>query len=68
MFYMQEILTCFNLFQALMVLSLVAEYNTVNWLGDIISAQDIVHVANNIFLQDQVLLLPVIYININHKK
>ncbi|XP_076064896.1 putative phosphorylase b kinase regulatory subunit alpha isoform X4 [Oratosquilla oratoria] len=39
--------------EALMVLSLVAENKVVQWLGDIISAQEIVHVANNIFLQDQ---------------
>ncbi|CAL4062107.1 unnamed protein product, partial [Meganyctiphanes norvegica] len=39
--------------EALMVLSLVTEYHVTAWLGDIVSAQDIVHVANNIFLQDQ---------------
>ncbi|KAB7507662.1 hypothetical protein Anas_01756 [Armadillidium nasatum] len=39
--------------EALMILSLVAEYNFITWIADIISAQDIVHVANNIFLQDQ---------------
>ena len=40
--------------QALMVLSLVREYHNTDYLGDIVSAQDIVHVANNIFLSDQV--------------
>lgn len=40
--------------QALMVLSLVQEYHNTEYLGDIVSAQDIVHVANNIFLSDQV--------------
>lgn len=39
--------------EALMVLSLVREYHHTGWLGDIVSAQDIVHLANNIFLQDQ---------------
>ncbi|XP_063604893.1 probable phosphorylase b kinase regulatory subunit alpha isoform X11 [Penaeus indicus] len=39
--------------EALMVLSLVREYHQTGWLGDIVSAQDIVHLANNIFLQDQ---------------
>ena len=37
-----------------MVVSLVAEQQLVDWLGDLISAQEIVHVANTIFLQDQV--------------
>ena len=37
-----------------MVVSLVAEQQLVEWLGDLISAQEIVHVANTIFLQDQV--------------
>ncbi|XP_069958370.1 probable phosphorylase b kinase regulatory subunit alpha isoform X6 [Cherax quadricarinatus] len=39
--------------EALMVLSLVQEYHNTENLGDIVSAQDIVHVANNIFLADQ---------------
>nr|XP_045617193.1 probable phosphorylase b kinase regulatory subunit alpha isoform X1 [Procambarus clarkii] len=39
--------------EALMVLSLVQEYHNTESLGDIVSAQDIVHVANNIFLSDQ---------------
>ncbi|XP_042227073.1 probable phosphorylase b kinase regulatory subunit alpha isoform X4 [Homarus americanus] len=39
--------------EALMVLSLVQEYHKTDSLGDIVSAQDIVHVANNIFLTDQ---------------
>ncbi|KAG7166248.1 phosphorylase b kinase regulatory subunit alpha-like 1, partial [Homarus americanus] len=38
--------------EALMVLSLVQEYHKTDSLGDIVSAQDIVHVANNIFLTD----------------
>jgi len=37
-----------------MVVSLVVEQHVVDWLGDLISAQEIVHVANTIFLQDQV--------------
>ncbi|KAG0719623.1 putative phosphorylase b kinase regulatory subunit alpha [Chionoecetes opilio] len=39
--------------EALMVLSLVREYHKTDYLGDIVSAQDIVHVASNIFLSDQ---------------
>ncbi|XP_066948049.1 probable phosphorylase b kinase regulatory subunit alpha isoform X13 [Macrobrachium rosenbergii] len=39
--------------EALMVLSMVREYYVSDYLGDIVSAQDIVHLANNIFLQDQ---------------
>ncbi|KAK3878050.1 hypothetical protein Pcinc_017263 [Petrolisthes cinctipes] len=39
--------------EAMMVLALVAEYHNADQLGDIVSAQDIVHVANNIFLSDQ---------------
>ncbi|XP_050728859.1 probable phosphorylase b kinase regulatory subunit alpha isoform X4 [Eriocheir sinensis] len=39
--------------EALMVLSLVREYHNTDYIGDIVSAQDIVHVANNIFLSDQ---------------
>ncbi|KAK4317529.1 hypothetical protein Pmani_011375 [Petrolisthes manimaculis] len=39
--------------EAMMVLALVAEYHHADQLGDIVSAQDIVHVANNIFLSDQ---------------
>ena len=45
---------CVCVVQALMVLSLVREYHNTDCLGDIVSAQDIVHVANNIFLSDQV--------------
>ncbi|XP_064122736.1 probable phosphorylase b kinase regulatory subunit alpha isoform X5 [Macrobrachium nipponense] len=39
--------------EALMVLSMVREYYVSDYMGDIVSAQDIVHLANNIFLQDQ---------------
>lgn len=40
--------------EALMVLTLLAERNFVSTLGDIIVVENIVHKANQIFLEDQV--------------
>lgn len=40
--------------EALMVLTLVAEYNVAPSLGGIIAAEHLVHKANQIFLDDQV--------------
>lgn len=40
--------------EALMVLTLVAEYNVAPHLGGIIAAEHLVHKANQIFLDDQV--------------
>ena len=40
--------------EALMVLTLVTEYNLASSLGGIIAVEDLVHKANAIFLEDQV--------------
>lgn len=40
--------------EALMVLTLVTEYNVVESLGGIIAVEHLVHKANAIFLEDQV--------------
>ncbi|KAK7863565.1 hypothetical protein R5R35_014068 [Gryllus longicercus] len=40
--------------EALMVLTLVAEYNVASWLGNIIAVENLVHKANQIFLEDQI--------------
>lgn len=40
--------------EALMVLTLVSEYNVAASLGDIIQVERLVHAANEIFLDDQV--------------
>lgn len=40
--------------EALMVLTLVSEYNVVKSLGGVIQIEQIVHAANEIFLNDQV--------------
>ena len=40
--------------EALMVLTLVAEYNVVISLGGIIQIEQLVHAANELFLDDQV--------------
>lgn len=40
--------------EALMVLTLVTEYNVVPSLGDLIAVENLVHKANAIFLEDQV--------------
>lgn len=39
--------------EALMVLTLVSEYNVVDSLGDVIAVEQLVHSANQIFLEDQ---------------
>lgn len=41
--------------EALMVLTLVAEYNIAPHLGGIIQVEHLVHKANQIFLDDQVI-------------
>lgn len=43
--------------EALMVLTLVAEYNVAPNLGGIIAVEHLVHKANQIFLDDQVLMI-----------
>ena len=40
--------------EALMVLSLIVEYNIVQHFGGTIHVEDIVRMANKMFLQDQV--------------
>lgn len=40
--------------EALMVLTLVTEYNVAGCLGGIIAVENLVHKANQIFLEDQV--------------
>lgn len=40
--------------EALMVLTLVAEYNVATSLGDIVQIEQLVHKANEMFLEDQV--------------
>lgn len=40
--------------EALMVLTIIAEYNVVDSLGGIIAVENLVHKANQIFLEDQV--------------
>lgn len=47
--------------EALMVLTLVTEHNVVNHLGGIIPVENLVHKANQIFLQDQVTLKHFVY-------
>lgn len=42
--------------EALMVLTLVTEHNVVGHLGGIIPVESLVHKANQIFLQDQVII------------
>lgn len=42
--------------EALMVLTLITEHNVVRCLGGIIPVDQIVHKANAIFLQDQVIM------------
>jgi phosphorylase kinase alpha/beta subunit len=43
--------------EALMVLTLVTEYNIAGSLGGIIAVENLVHKANQIFLEDQVRIL-----------
>lgn len=45
--------------EALMVLTLVAEYNVAASLGGIIQVEQLVHMANEIFLDDQVRTLKI---------
>ncbi|KAK9886885.1 hypothetical protein WA026_019143 [Henosepilachna vigintioctopunctata] len=40
--------------EALMVLTLASEFNVAPTLGDIIQVEHLVHVANNLFLEDQI--------------
>lgn len=56
--------------EALMVLTLVSEYNIVPSLGGIIQVEYLVHIANELFLDDQVinnchLMLLFIYLSQN---
>lgn len=44
--------------EALMVLTLVTEYNVVASLGGLIAVEHLVHKANAIFLEDQVRMMP----------
>ena len=39
--------------EAILVLILIVEYNVVQYLGNLIKVENIVHTANSIFLQDQ---------------
>lgn len=48
--------------EALMVLTLVSEYNVAPSLGHIIQVEQLVHMANEIFLDDQVIDLKFQYI------
>lgn len=41
--------------EALMVLTLITEHSNILYLGDIITVEHLVHSANKIFLQDQVM-------------
>ena len=43
--------------EALMVLTLVSEYNVASTLGGVIAVEHLVHKANQIFLEDQVIVL-----------
>lgn len=43
--------------EALMVLTLVSEHNVAPWLGGVIQIEKLVHIANEIFLDDQVRLI-----------
>ena len=57
--------------EALMVLTLVTEYNVAASLGGIIAVENLVHKANQIFLEDQVsitkFIMDLYQININIK-
>lgn len=48
--------------EALMVLTLVTEYNVVPSLGGLIEVENLVHKANAIFLEDQVYFNVFVYI------
>jgi len=47
--------------EALMVLTLVVEHNLVAYLGEILQVEGLVHSANNIFLDEQVLDISVFF-------
>lgn len=51
--------------EALMVLTLVTEYNIAASLGGIIAVEDLVHKANQIFLEDQVRNLSLCFFSIH---
>jgi phosphorylase kinase alpha/beta subunit len=42
--------------EALMVLTLLTEHNVASTLGGILAVENLVHKANQIFLEDQVIL------------
>ena len=42
--------------EALMVLTLITEHSNIDNLGDTITVEHLVHSANRVFLQDQVLI------------
>lgn len=42
--------------EALMVLTIVAEHSDISYLGDVITVEHLVHNANRIFLEDQVIV------------
>lgn len=46
--------------EALMVLTLVSEYNVASTLGGVIAVEHLVHKANQIFLEDQVMLFGIL--------
>jgi phosphorylase kinase alpha/beta subunit len=51
--------------EALMVLTLVVEHNLASYLAENLYVEQIVHTANRIFLQDQVIsLYKLIYISV----
>lgn len=45
------------LVEALMVLTLLVEYNAVETLGGIVNVEQLVHTANRYFVDDQVLVV-----------
>jgi Phosphorylase b kinase C-terminal domain len=47
--------------EALMVLTLLTEHNVANSLGGILAVENLVHKANQIFLEDQVILLKIYF-------
>lgn len=48
--------------EALMVLTLVSEYNVAASLGGIIQVEHLVHIANELFLDEQVFILLLTYL------
>lgn len=47
--------------EGLMVLTLVTEYNVAPSLGGIVQVEHLVHIANELFLDDQVYFLKCLY-------